>query len=48
MLTNDALHHNLNVPHVTDEIRRLSQNAGADRMEHLNVRLMKNVKNHVN
>jgi len=47
MLTNDALHHDLNVPHVTDEIRRLSQNAGADRMEeHLNVRLTS--RHHVN
>jgi len=36
-VTNDTLHHDLNVPHVRDEIKRLSQRY-ADRMEeHSNI-----------
>jgi len=40
-ITNDTLHHDLNVPHVREEIKRLSQKY-ADRMEEYP--LMKEVK----
>jgi len=46
-ITNDTLHHNLNVPYIRDEIKRLSQRY-ADRMkEHpkiLAINLMKEVE----
>jgi len=40
-VTNDTLHHDLNVPYIRDEIKRLSQRC-ADRMEEYPDMLVKN------